>query len=187
VVGDQKSFLFIQLKIATAEDLVQLAEDVALQISTSFFNHASSGISGLLLSNPLDPFCQQVQQLRVLHARVRPFSTSAPTEGVAKRSLVQNRRTVLVGGKTSFCGKSFREKEYRGEQSEEKAQWEHPVKFGLHHAIQISTAIIMIFQLREHVCPHTLIIKFERKEYNVSDLLTGLWILYKFLDMTFKF
>ena len=38
MVGDQKSFLFIQLKIATAEDLVQLAEDVALQISTSFFH-----------------------------------------------------------------------------------------------------------------------------------------------------
>ena len=30
--------MFIQLKIATAEDLVQLAEDVALQISTSFFH-----------------------------------------------------------------------------------------------------------------------------------------------------
>ena len=35
-VGDQKNLLFIQLKIATAWDLVQLAENVALQISTSF-------------------------------------------------------------------------------------------------------------------------------------------------------
>ena len=39
VVGDKKSLLlFIQLKIATAEDLVQLAEDITLQISTSFFH-----------------------------------------------------------------------------------------------------------------------------------------------------
>ena len=38
MVGDQKSLLFIQLKIATAEHLVQLAEDVALQISTSFLH-----------------------------------------------------------------------------------------------------------------------------------------------------
>ena len=37
-VGDQKSLLFIQLNIVTAEDLVQLAEDVALQISTSFLH-----------------------------------------------------------------------------------------------------------------------------------------------------
>ena len=39
-VGDQKSLLFIQLKIATFEDLVQLAEDVALQVSTSFLSVA---------------------------------------------------------------------------------------------------------------------------------------------------
>ena len=38
MVGDQKSLLFIQLNIATAEDLVQLAEDVALQISTPFLH-----------------------------------------------------------------------------------------------------------------------------------------------------
>ena len=38
VVDDQNSLLFIQLKIATAEHLVQLAEDVALQISTSFLH-----------------------------------------------------------------------------------------------------------------------------------------------------
>ena len=38
MVGDQNNLLFIQHKIAAAEDLAQLAEDVALQISTSFFH-----------------------------------------------------------------------------------------------------------------------------------------------------
>ena len=87
----------------------------------------------------------------VLSEWEKPFATAASTEGVAKWSLVQNRRTVLVGGKTlcisisvkwvfliesfffgthSFCGKPFREEKYRGEQCEEKAQWEHPVKLG---------------------------------------------------------
>ena len=39
---------------------------------------------------------------------------------------------LFLFGTDSFCGKPFREEEYRGEKCEEKAQWEHPVKFELY-------------------------------------------------------
>ena len=67
-------------------------------------------------------------------------------------------------GAHSFCGKPFREEEYRGEKCEEKAQWEHPVKYGLHYSFQIGILNILIRQFREHISPYTSTITLEKTE-----------------------
>ena len=71
-------------------------------------------------------------------------------------------------GTHSLCGKPFRKEEYRGDKCEEKAQWEHPVKFGLHHSFQLSIPNILILQIKEHLCPHTSFNTFKKKVFKAD-------------------